>query len=376
MANNPQIEFITSNTQNLYGDSSENDCVTIEFRITNTTNYSNYVYGCIISGYYYDDDEYPVGDFWGMYGEFDNNGHGFVYVDSKLIGSDHAVLITINLYEKLSENNINKIFSHGLTFYIYSPYNFELRYNGPFFYNNALNLHVWIDEAENIKETGYFYYKNNNSNESFHLIEQGNGDRWFERDIIDNRPGIYEIKVGAVHSESNEIIYKNILVDCTFTTLPAPIINIQSSSGSTVTISCRPTGTFNEDLHGKKFIIGYNTTNSGTPIGQVEKLWDSNVTHTFYNLTNNTNYYFAAKAISEISGYDSNWAWSGKITISNKPQVTSGAPITKAQMDALKTYLGNGNTVTVGNQITAADGATYKAGPTAGTLITAAWYNS
>lgn len=84
--------------------------------------------------------------------------------------------------------------------------------------------------------------------------------------------------------------------------------------------------------------------------------------------------------VSISSGYGATTGFIGdcKITMTYEvhPTVSAGDPITKTQMDALRTYLGAGTAVTQNATITAAVGNTYKSGLTAGTtVIDDAWYN-
>lgn len=63
-------------------------------------------------------------------------------------------------------------------------------------------------------------------------------------------------------------------------------------------------------------------------------------------------------------------------TETNHPVVATGDIITKAQMDTLRSHLGQGTAVTQYNIATAAHGNTYKSGLTAGTTVmNSSWYN-
>lgn len=122
--------------------------------------------------------------------------------------------------------------------------------------------------------------------------------------------------------------------------------------------------------------VGYSTTSGGTVSG--EKTVTTTATSgstTFTGLSSNTTYYFA---IRTKGGFGSN-GWSGyKWTAGVKythPSVAVGDPIEKSQMDILRTFKGNSPTaVTQYAEITATVGSTYKAA-SAGSEITAAWYN-
>lgn len=70
-----------------------------------------------------------------------------------------------------------------------------------------------------------------------------------------------------------------------------------------------------------------------------------------------------------------------KITVTynqlTRPTVGAGAVITKAQMDALRTWHGSGTVVTQYGTVYASHGNTYKGGLTAGSSqVAASWYNS
>lgn len=77
------------------------------------------------------------------------------------------------------------------------------------------------------------------------------------------------------------------------------------------------------------------------------------------------------------ASYYSDYSWSNQVSASGHPTVSAGDLIRKVQMDALKTYLNKGNTVTLGGLATASDGNTYKSGLTAGsTVFDDSWYNN
>lgn len=67
----------------------------------------------------------------------------------------------------------------------------------------------------------------------------------------------------------------------------------------------------------------------------------------------------------------------GTAIVQTHPTVSGGDPITKTQMDTLRSYLGKGNVVSQYTQATAVDGNTYKNGLTKDvTPIDDAWYNN
>ena len=92
--------------------------------------------------------------------------------------------------------------------------------------------------------------------------------------------------------------------------------------------------------------------------------------------TSSKTYYFGVRAQSSYNNSD--YKWSGAITVPAKPSVSAGDVITKTQMDNLKTWInGSQTTVTKYDTIKASVGNTYKSGLTAySTVIDDTWYNN
>lgn len=92
-------------------------------------------------------------------------------------------------------------------------------------------------------------------------------------------------------------------------------------------------------------------------------------------------YYYGVRTQGAAgSSYYSGYKWSSAVTMPSKPStVSAGTAITKAQMDALKSWINSSSitTVTQGGTATAAQGNTYRSGLTAGsTQFDDAWYNA
>lgn len=162
---------------------------------------------------------------------------------------------------------------------------------------------------------------------------------------------------------------------------PPGTVNI-SLSGTTVTVTWTAGGAGNNVTIGGYYCILVNSTSSTTVLGGKSASTNSStLTATFTNCTpatmgNNSTIYAAVSTTSGTpTGYNSGYKYSGACTLMAHPTVTAGSLITKAQMDSLRTYKGNTPTaVTQYAAITATVGSTYKS-VTAGTSITAAWYN-